>query len=137
MFSPSTAPRWKRQTRTGRSDGLTAGRPDANAARARKSGSRPRLTSARPPDFTKTRLEMVIVSGSPGRPKPSPRRAPVLDLDRLHQPAAPGLHFWYALTLCRPSIADRSYRRAERDPRWRDRKSTRLNSSHLVISYAV
>src|SRR6266566_7553330 len=24
-----------------------------------------------------------------------------------------------------------------RDHRWRDRKSTRLNSSHLVISYAV
>src|SRR2546426_11157837 len=24
-----------------------------------------------------------------------------------------------------------------RGPRWRDRKSTRLNSSHLVISYAV
>src|SRR2546426_1460938 len=28
-------------------------------------------------------------------------------------------------------------RRREPDPRVRDRKSTRLNSSHLVISYAV
>src|SRR5688500_20101472 len=30
----------------------------------------------------------------------------------------------------------RSFRRYER-PMWLDRKSTRLNSSHLVISYAV
>src|SRR5256885_8262298 len=31
----------------------------------------------------------------------------------------------------------RERRRELRDPRLRDRKSTRLNSSHLVISYAV
>src|ERR1051325_4373060 len=62
MFSPSTAPRWKRQTRMGRSEAVWGGkgRYDANAARARNSGSRPRLKSASPPDFTKTRLDIDI-----------------------------------------------------------------------------
>src|SRR2546426_5556848 len=32
---------------------------------------------------------------------------------------------------------DRRSRRPRRPPTWTDRKSTRLNSSHLVISYAV
>src|SRR5256885_11977275 len=36
----------------------------------------------------------------------------------------------------RLSLARRAYRRGEGD-RAQDRKSTRLNSSHLVISYAV
>src|ERR1700758_760095 len=58
MLRPSTAPRWKRQTRIGRSDGPTAGRAAAYAARARNSGSSPRLTNANPPAFTNTRLLM-------------------------------------------------------------------------------
>src|ERR1700747_1263882 len=58
MLRPSTAPRWKRQTRIGRSDGLAAGRAAAYAARARNSGSSPRLTNANPPAFTNTRLLM-------------------------------------------------------------------------------
>src|SRR5256885_13026192 len=37
----------------------------------------------------------------------------------------------------RPGRSPRSLRCALRDPSSRDRKSTRLNSSHLVISYAV
>src|SRR2546421_12237484 len=65
MFRPSTAPRWKRQTRIGREDGMMEGRNDRNAARARNSGSSPRLTSARPPFRTNTRLEMVIRSVLP------------------------------------------------------------------------
>src|SRR5437773_12137697 len=106
MLSPSTAPRWKRQTRVGQSDGLTVGRPDANAARARNNGSSPRLTSARPPDFTKMRLEMVIASESPGRLARGRPRAPLLELDPLHQPAALGLRSWYALTSCRQAVVD-------------------------------
>src|SRR2546423_9524386 len=60
MFSPSTAPRWKRQTRTGRSEAVEGGngRYRANTDLARKSGSSPRLTNARPPFFTKIRLEI-------------------------------------------------------------------------------
>src|SRR5881394_503902 len=72
MLSPSTAPRWKRHTKTGRSDGPTAGRPEANAARVRNNGSSPRLTSARPLDLTNTRREIVIVSGTPDRRGPDP-----------------------------------------------------------------
>src|SRR5260370_16844828 len=34
----------------------------ANAARARNSGSKPRLNSARPPDLTNTRREIAMVS---------------------------------------------------------------------------
>src|SRR6266566_4484160 len=60
MLSPSTAPRWKRQTKMRRSGGRADGRT-AKAARARNNGSKPRLNNARPPDFTKTRLEIVIV----------------------------------------------------------------------------
>src|SRR2546427_5814811 len=75
MLSPSTAPRWKRQTKMRRSGGPAVG-GTARAALARKRGSKPKLNNARPPDFTKTRLEI-------------------------------------------------------------DRKSTRLNSSHSQISYAV
>src|SRR5207245_3893701 len=60
MLSPSTAPRWKRQTKTGRERSVEVGRgrPRPSAARARKSGSRPRLRSEIPPDFTNTRLEI-------------------------------------------------------------------------------
>src|SRR6266849_9177007 len=64
MLRPSTAPRWKRHTKMRRSDGRADGRT-ANAARARNSGSRPKLKSARPPDFTKIRLEIVIVASLP------------------------------------------------------------------------
>src|SRR6266849_7356005 len=113
MFSPSTAPRWKRQTNIGWADG-PPGRRAAKAARARKSGSRPRLTKVRPPAFTKTRLEMVIVFGSQGRRERGRRRAPVLELDRQRRSAAPESHSWYARTWYRPAIADRSYRRAGR-----------------------
>src|SRR5437773_1602401 len=59
MLSPSTAPRWKRHTKMRRSGGRADGRT-AKAARARNNGSRPKLKSARPPDFTNTRLEIVI-----------------------------------------------------------------------------
>src|SRR5437764_8708356 len=62
MLSPSTAPRWKRQTSVGRSDGRSVGRRNAYAARARKRGSRPTLTSASPPAFTNTRLLIVMVA---------------------------------------------------------------------------
>src|SRR3989442_1946956 len=66
MLRPSTAPRWNRQTRIGRSEagGGGRGREEANAARARNSGSRPKLTKARPPDFTNTRLETDISDSS-------------------------------------------------------------------------
>src|SRR6185295_4962545 len=61
MLSPSTAPRWKRQTSVGRREGRDRRAPrKAYAARPRNRGSSPRLTSARPPAFTKTRREMVI-----------------------------------------------------------------------------
>src|SRR5688572_25661652 len=60
MLSPSTAPRWKRTTRVGRPDGLMDG-GTAKANRSRNSGSSPMLTRARPPAFTNTRLEIVIV----------------------------------------------------------------------------
>src|SRR5438552_14168017 len=63
MLSPSTAPRWKRQTNIRRSDGPADGRT-AKAARARNNGSRPRLNSASPPDFTNTRLEIDIIPSS-------------------------------------------------------------------------
>src|SRR4029077_13812179 len=64
MLSPSTAPRWNRETRIGRDRARkgAAGRLAAYAARARKSGSSPRLNSASPPDFTNTRLDIVIAS---------------------------------------------------------------------------
>src|SRR5258708_5775035 len=65
MLSPSTAPRWKRHTKTA-GDCVELRR--AYAARFTNSGSRPRLTNARPPDFTNTRLENVIVFGTPGPP---------------------------------------------------------------------
>src|SRR6266550_4095786 len=59
MLSPSTAPRWKRHTKMRRSARRADGRT-AKAARARNNGSRPKLKSARPPDLTNTRLEIVI-----------------------------------------------------------------------------
>ena len=46
----------------GRSDGRTVGRCKAYAARARKRGSKPTLTSASPPAFTNTRLLIVMVT---------------------------------------------------------------------------
>src|SRR2546425_1968784 len=66
MLSPSTAPRWKRQTRIRRERAVEVGRGryEANAARARNNGSRPRLNSASPPDFTNTRLEIDIIPSS-------------------------------------------------------------------------
>src|SRR5437016_3648199 len=84
MLSPSTAPRWKRQTKTGRGrtgkDGEGA-LVVAYAARARNSGSSPKLTSAKPPDFTNTRREIVMRAS---RPCPSfpvlPRLPPSLSL---------------------------------------------------------
>src|SRR5262245_8121976 len=48
MLSPSTAPRWNKHTSTRRS--VPGVGPRANAARARNSGSRPKLTSASAPD---------------------------------------------------------------------------------------
>src|SRR5256885_10305025 len=51
---------------------------------------------------------------------------------RAHQPGAFGA--WGTFHLC--ADADRRERLSSRLG-WRDRKSTRLNSSHLVISYAV
>src|SRR5436190_211285 len=66
MLSPSTAPRWKRQTRTGRSTAVEGGgrgsRP--SAARAKKSGSSPMLNRAMPPDFTNTRLDIDMCPSS-------------------------------------------------------------------------
>src|SRR2546426_1459887 len=38
---------------------------------------------------------------------------------------------------CRPRRRSPPSVDGRRGPEWRDRKSTRLNSSHLVISYAV
>src|ERR1700758_2020516 len=83
MLSPSTAPRWKRQTRIGRETARNgaAGRLAAYAARARNSGSSPRLNSARPPDLTNKRLDIVIASsGVPCFPAPFralPRSSPL------------------------------------------------------------
>src|SRR2546426_3152155 len=63
-------------------------------------------------------------------------RSPVLDGDRggdrpRHEPLA-----HRARRGCRPQGAAQTHSRAARDAAL-DRKSTRLNSSHLVISYAV
>src|SRR6266516_1145451 len=66
MLSPSTAPRWKRQTRTGRSTAVEGGgrRSRPSAARAKKSGSSPMLNRAMPPDFTNTRLDIDMCPSS-------------------------------------------------------------------------
>src|SRR5207245_2240276 len=66
MLSPSTAPRWKRQTKTGRQQAAWGGKGsyEVKAARARKSGSRPKLTKAKPPDFTKTLREIDMFPSS-------------------------------------------------------------------------
>src|SRR5687767_382604 len=56
MLSASAAPRWKRQTST--LPRRARSRSAANAVRRRKLGERPRVTSARAPDFTKTRRRM-------------------------------------------------------------------------------
>jgi hypothetical protein len=53
MFNPSTAPRWKIVTST-----LRLG-ADSATARARNCGAKPRLTSASPPSFRNTRLEIM------------------------------------------------------------------------------
>src|SRR6185312_5384099 len=81
MLSPSTAPRWKRQTRTGRWRAVEGGgrRSRPSAARAKKSGSSPTLKRAIPPDFTNTRLDMVIADP----PKPPP------PFTALHRPPPP------------------------------------------------
>src|SRR6266567_6171063 len=66
MLSPSTAPRWKRHTKTGRQQAAWGGKGSygVKAARARKSGSRPKLTKAKPPDFTKTLREIDMFPSS-------------------------------------------------------------------------
>src|SRR6266487_1677865 len=66
MLSPSTAPRWKRQTRIGRSRAVEGGarRSRPSAARAKKSGSSPTLNRAIPPDFTNTRLDIDMCPSS-------------------------------------------------------------------------
>src|SRR5437016_14607372 len=66
MLSPSTAPRWKRQTKTGRQQAAWDGKGlyEVNAARARNSGSKPTLNRASPPDFTKTLLVIDMFRSS-------------------------------------------------------------------------
>ena len=66
MLSPSTAPRWKRHTKTGRQQAAWGGKGsyELKAARATKSGSRPKLTKAKPPDFTKTLREIDMFPSS-------------------------------------------------------------------------
>src|SRR6266571_5227219 len=83
MLCPSTAPRWKRHTKTGRQQAATCGngRYDANAPRARNNGSRPILNSANPPDFTKTRLEIDICFSSKPLPPAAALAAPLLPLE--------------------------------------------------------
>src|SRR5438552_17413953 len=68
MLSPSTAPRWKRQTKTGRQQAAWGGKGlyEVNAARARNSGSKPTLNRASPPDFTKTLLVIDMFRSSDG-----------------------------------------------------------------------
>src|SRR5437588_11652519 len=73
MLSPSTAPRWKRHTKTGRQQAAWGGKGsyELKAARATKSGSRPKLTKAKPPDFTKTLREIdMFPSAALCRPLP-------------------------------------------------------------------
>src|SRR2546422_10799463 len=66
MLSPHTAPRWKRHTKPGRQQAAWGGKGsyEVKAARARKSGSRPKLTKAKPPDFTKTLREIDMFPSS-------------------------------------------------------------------------
>src|SRR6185437_2317500 len=79
MLSPSTAPRWKRHTKTGRQQAAWGGKGsyELKAARARNSGSRPKLNRARPPDFTNTLLEIDICLSS-DRCRPSAALAALL-----------------------------------------------------------
>src|SRR5207249_1870448 len=79
MFSPSTAPRWKRQTKTGRQQAAWGGKGsyELKAARARNNGSRPKLNKARPPDFTNTLLVIDICLSS-DRCRPLPPSAALL-----------------------------------------------------------
>src|SRR5437660_10015888 len=69
MFRPSTAPRWKRQTKTGRRRTAedAEGRRRAYAALARNSGSSPRLNRTRLPDFMNA-LRVMLTDV----PRPSP-----------------------------------------------------------------
>src|SRR5437763_7353335 len=69
MFRPSTAPRWKRQTKIGRRE-AAKGRRRAYAARPRNNGSSPRLTRASAPDLINTLRETVmgLLSLPPRRP---------------------------------------------------------------------
>src|SRR3989440_10638296 len=95
MLSPSTAPRWKRQTRIGRWRAVEGGekRSRPSAALARKSGSSPTLNRAIPPDFTNTRLDIVMAEP----PKPSP------PFTVFHRPPPPST----ALLLLKLRAADR------------------------------
>src|SRR2546422_7180764 len=67
---------------------------------------------------------------------------PYTTLFRSHRLRAPGVPDWFeegvVLYLTGERIADdRDAHRSNRGPRLPDRKSTRLNSSHGYISYAV
>src|SRR5882762_636697 len=104
MLSPSTAPRWKRHTKTGRLRAAWGGKGsyELKAARARNSGSRPKLNKARPPDFTKTRLEMVIVSETPVHRARGRRRGHAPEWDRRSPPAHVPEPALYSRTLSHP-----------------------------------
>src|SRR5256885_11809000 len=87
------------------------------------------LRDPAPPEFSPLPLHAALPIGGPGPSRSGPRGCARL---RRRQAGAP----WRALQppLAPPSRGRLLARgRCER----RDRKSTRLNSSHLVISYAV
>src|SRR3712207_8511757 len=69
------------------------------------------------------------------RSRTSPRLALGLLPDDVSWPRAGGDLFFYAGAAARPERRDRGEAEADRLPE--DRKSTRLNSSHANISYAV
>src|SRR5438876_2279432 len=140
MLSPSTAPRWKRQTKTGRPAWGGKGLYEVNTARARNSGSRPTLNKARPPDFTKTLLEIDTSRSSNRCPMPPlpPIAAQLLPLKL--RPSKRQSDRQRARLLGITDIRQLPFDHLLRIPRHRptqDRKSTRLNSSHPSISYAV
>src|SRR5260221_14236937 len=81
-------------------------------------------------------LHDALPISSRGNPHPPPRAAA-----RSIRRASHALHRRAALPLPGRATGSarrgRASRRPSRSPRQRDRKSTRLNSSHTVISYAV
>src|SRR5438045_7289481 len=71
-----------------------------------------------------------------------PPRSPLFPYTTLFRSAAPAARVQRLESAARPRAGDRIKRRrsltgAFTRSRWLDRKSTRLNSSHLGISYAV